>query len=432
MSSPRTGPQEMPEDEPDVLVVGGGVVGLFCAYHLRLRGHQVTVLERSVVGGPASCSSLNTGFVGTHGAAPLAEPGTLGRWWRLLDPGGPLYIRPRPDGDLLRWLWHFRQACNDRDAAAGFGVLLEMKQRSLAILREVCGTGELASSLVTGGMVLAYNTSRGFDHARRSLPGMVERGVPLRVLDTGQLRDLEPDVTLAIRGALYNEEGAGLRLPEFLLAFGRLLTRMGVRVHPGTGVVGFDVAGGRVTRVRTSRGDVRPAETVIAAGVWSTDCARLLGVGLTLQPVKGYTITVPAPDGAPTRPVALVEGRVAVMPSGDRLRLGGTLELSGRSTVIARRRVDALLDTVRRYLPRLRLPEADLRAWAGLRPCTPDSLPLLGRVESLDNVLVASGHGHIGMGLAPVGGRLIAQIIDGERPDLDIEPLRVGRFGGPR
>jgi D-amino-acid dehydrogenase len=417
--------------DPGVLVIGAGVVGLFCAYYLRLAGASVTVIERGEVGGPQSCSSGNTGFVGTQGAAPLAEPGVLGqslRW--LASQQSPFSIRPRPSPALAAWLWHFRRLCNEDDARACFGVLLDLKRRSLSILREVCGTGDLAESFTERGMIVAFRTEQAFDKACRSVPQAVARGVPLWPVDAGELRELEPGLEFDIHGALFNAEGAAVAVPAFIRAFAARLAGMGVRFVTGTQVTGFDLAatGRRISVVRTTGGDFTPDEVVIAAGAWSVRCARMLGLRLMLQPAKGYTVTIPAPSAAPRRPVLLSEGKVALMPLGDRLRLGGTLELAGMNDSVSRKRVDGIVSTVRSYLPGLAIGE-DRQTWSGFRPCTPDSLPLLGRAGSYSNLSVACGHGYIGMGLAPSTGQVIAQLVAGQVPEVDVTPFRADRFG---
>jgi D-amino-acid dehydrogenase len=408
--------------EPDVLVLGGGMVGLFCAYFLRRDGHSVVLVERGPIGGPQSCSAGNTGFVGTQGAAPLAGPGMLRQGFR--GPDSPLYIKPRLDPELLRWLRHFRRACNAEDAKAGFQVLLDLKRRSLGILREVCATEGL--QLNADGLVLAFKTQAGFDHARRAAAAAVAGGVPLRELDRDALAELELDVA----GALFNEEGAFLDAAEFLRGFARVLAAMGVEVVAETEVLELDVAGDDVRRVVTSRGEFRPGETVVAAGTWSAGLLRRLRLDLMVQPVKGYAITVKAPANAPRLPIILSEGRVAVAPLGDRLRFGGTLELAGYDVSVARRRVEAMLRTVRASLPGLEIAEAQ-DIWTGLRPSTPDSLPLLGRPARFRNLTIASGHGHIGMGLAPAGGQLVAQLIGGQEPEMDPRPFHPDRFVSP-
>lgn len=410
--------------DPDVLVVGGGVVGLFCAYFLRRAGGTVTVVERGEVGGPLSCSAGNTGFVGTHGAAPLAEP-----WMfrTLLSRDGPLYVRPRLDGDLLRWLGHLRRASTPAAVRAAFPVLLELKRRSAGILRELHAAGELGTTFAAPGMIVAYRDPRAFDRACRAVPAATGRGVPLRVLDPAEVAELEPDVRLEVCGALYNEEGAWLRLPDFLVEFAGLLTRQGVELRPGTEVLAVETAGRQVRRVRTSRGDFRPERVVLAAGAWSAGLARTLGVELALQPVRGVAVTVEAPG--PRRPVALGEARMAVAPLGGRVRVGGLRELTGLDRDPPRARADALVRTAADYLPHLR-GAARAEVWSGQRPCTPDSLPYLGPAGRYDNLYLACGGGHIGMGLAPAGARLLAQLVAGERPDTDPAPFRVGRHSG--
>jgi D-amino-acid dehydrogenase len=439
----------------DVLVIGGGIAGLCCAYFLRRRGAAVTVLERGAIAGPQSCSYGNTGLAGTQGAMPLAEPGVPAQGLRwLLNPESPFYLKPRLDPQLAAWLWRFRRHCTERAAQRGFRVLLELKKQSLQILRELCAAGPLAACFAADGMVVAFKTAQAFDKAAGSVAGAVAAGVPLRVLTPAELATLEPGVEFDIHGALYNSEGARLRVPEFIDRLGRLLEGMAVRVRTGTDVTGFEVADGRIRRVRTTRGDFTPDEVVIAAGAWSAECARKLGLRLPLQPARGYSITVPVPRGAPRRPVLLSEGKVAIAPFGDRLRIGGTLELSGLApsgldNAVPARRIEGIRRTVRASLPGLPLcwpggttpPDPPARAlpgdaeiWSGLRPCTPDGIPFVGRAPAHRNLYFSCGHGHTGMGLAPASGKLLAQLMAGEQPDADPAPLRVERFrgAGPR
>jgi D-amino-acid dehydrogenase len=394
-------------DDPDVVVIGGGVAGLMCAHFLRQAGGNVTVVERGRLGGPQSCSTGNTGFVGTHGAAPLTEPD-------VDFPSG------QPDAGLARWLSHFR-----RPNPSAFGVLLELKRQSYEILRKLCASGALADTFAAPGMIVAYRDPEAFDSACRTAQVTAERGVPLRILSPGEVTELEPDVEFDIRGAVYNEEGAYLRVPSFLTSLAASLTAAGVDVRPDTEVLGAETSGGRLTRLRTTRGDLRPGRVVVAAGAWSPDVLRDLGVRLLLQPIRGHAATIEGT--APRRPVTLGEEQVALAPVSGGLRIGGSRELAGLTTATSPDRMAAMLRAAGRYLPALR----DARpgeVWSGLRPCSPDSLPFIGRAARYDNVYVACGGGHIGMGLAPAGGRLLAQLVAGQQPDLDPAPFRVDRY----
>ena len=405
----------MPDAGPDVLVIGGGVVGLFCAYYLRLRGSTVTVVEAGEVGGPRSSSSGNTGFLGTHGLSTLIEPGMLGRGLRgLLDPAAPVSIRPGPDPELLRWLWHFRRACRDGMPPDATRTLLAMKRRGLQAYLEL---SELGGCVAQPGMIVAYREQATFRRACEN--------TALRKLRPDELRELEPGTDFSVCGALYHDEGAFVRVPDFITGFGRLLTGMGVSIQSGTEVTGFGTNATTIDIVRTTRGEFRPGTVVLAAGAWSAACAGRLGLRLMVQPVRGYSITVRAPAASPARPVLLAEARAAVSPLGGELRFAGLLQVgAGHASA---RSTNGLRKLVAGYLPAL----ADLpaiRAWTGSRPCTPDGLPYLGFAGQFKNLFVSAGHGAIGMGLAPATGEVAAQVIAGEPPGFGIAPFRLDRF----
>jgi D-amino-acid dehydrogenase len=414
---------EAPTADPDVLVVGGGIAGLFCAYFLRQAGHSVTVLEQARIGDPVACSSGNTGFVGL-GGVPLAGPGILAEGLRsLLRPDDRLALPPTLDLDRLRWIAQLRRAGGPeqvRRAAAG---MLELKRRSLDILGELPASAGFRAT----GMLQAYKSPAGFDQARRAAETATAAGIGLRALGPDELRELEPDCEFDIAGALHHDGGGFLPAPEFAVAFSRLLTELGVRLLEHTTVQGFEVAGNSVRLVRTSAGQLRPAELVLAAGSWTRALAGRLELDLALQPIRGYAVTLDRPANGPRLPVILVEGTVAVRPLGDRLRFAGDLTLAGAHRSIARRRVNRLWRTVTEHLPAMTLTGPS-QVWTGLRPCTPDSLPLLGRVAGWRNLSVAAGHGHNGMGLAPAAGQLLAQLVDGKPTSMDAEQFRVDRF----
>jgi len=390
--------------EPDVLIIGAGIAGLWCGYFLNRAGLRVTVLDRSPIGDPGASSSGNTGFLGT-GGLPLAGPGALSAGLRsLLRPDDRLALPPTWQLDRLRWLWQFHRAGSQRQAVRSMAGMLALKRRSWQLMRELALPGFTAS-----GMLHLYRTEEGFARARNGLPRLLESGVPMRELDDGQLRELEPDTEFAVAGALFNPDAGYFAAPEFSNLLARALTEAGATVMPGVTVTGFRTSAGSITEVGSSAGGFRPAEVLLAAGSWSGRLARLLELDLPVQPVKGYTITVKAPADAPRHPVLLAEDMVAVRPFGDRLRFGGDLSLAGWHPTVSRRRVNRMLAGVRAHLPALNWTEQEV--WTGFRPCTPDSLPLLGQAPGYRNLTIATGHGHNGMALAPAAGELVTQLL---------------------
>lgn len=416
--------------EPDVLVIGGGAAGLWCAYFLRLAGHTVTVLDRTAVGDPVACSSGNTGFV-ANGGVPLAGPAVLRHGVRsVLRPDDRLALPPTLDRQRLHWLSQLHRAGRPEQVRRSASVMLELKRRSLEILHGLRAGDLPHPGFTAAGVVQAYKTPQAFARARQALPRALEAGVRLRVLQPDELRAMEPDAEFDIAGALYNEGGGFLRVPDFLVSLARTLTGMGVDLVENCAVDGFEVSGRTVVGLRTDHGEFRPREIVVAAGSWSGSLARLLDLDLELEPIKGYTITVRRPDNAPRGLVLLVEGTVAVRPWDDQLRYGGDMMLAGMDTTISRRRVARVLRTVHAHLPAMRRTET-LQVWTGLRPCTPDSLPFIGRAPAYDNLTVAAGHGHNGMSLTPAGGQLVAQLLGGSSPSMDLAPFRLDRYQAP-
>jgi D-amino-acid dehydrogenase len=210
-------------------------------------------------------------------------------------------------------------------------------------------------------------------------------------------------------------------------AVGELAVDEGVDVRTGVEVLKVRRRGDRIASLWTTEGDVVADQVVLAAGVWSAELARSLGVRLPIEAGKGYHVDVEARPGDPDVPIWLHESRVVITPLGDRLRLAGTLELSGTDGGVDARRVRAIVESARQAMPSL-ASRRTLRIWRGMRPCTPDGLPVIGRVPKAKNAVLATGHGMWGLQLAPLTGSLVSDIVAGETPELDVHPLRPARF----
>lgn len=409
----------------DVLIIGGGVIGVCAAYYLAQRGVRVTVLERGEIGSGSSYG--NAGLIVPSHSLPLAEPGALinGLKW-MFDPESPFYIKPRADRDLAEWLVKFAAACTPARMRAAIPVLRDLGLASRALYDELSRLG-FDFGYETRGLLKLFVTEHQLKHGVDEAALLNEFGLEARVLNGDGVRALEPNVTDAVRGGLHFPQDAHLNPAKFVRGLAREAEKLGACIRVGVGVVGFEIDGRRLTRVRTTQGDFAPQQIVLAGGAWSPVIARGLRVKLPIQPAKGYSVTVKRSAQTPTMPLLLGETWVAVTPLGDQLRFAGTLELVGLDFSMNQRRVEAVRRGVQAYLPDTERADV-IETWRGLRPCTPDGLPILGRAPTCDNVILATGHAMVGVSLGPVTGKLVAQIACGEKPLLDIAPLCVERF----
>ncbi len=414
-------------DRGTVLVVGGGVIGVCTAYYLARDGWQVTLVEKGEI---ASGSSYgNAGLVVPSHAIPLAAPGVWlkGLKW-MRDPESPFYIKPRVDPALAKWLWQFRAACTEKRVRAAIPVLRDLSRRSLEAYREFAAMEGLDFGFHAGGLMTAFRTRKALEEGKHELELLAPAGVVARVLDGAAARELVPGLAPGVIGAVHLPEDAHLIPDQFVTGLARVVEAMGVTVRRETDVLGFKVEGRRVVAAETTRGDLEADELVVAAGSWSPGVVKDLKLKLPIQPAKGYSITWKKPANSPPIPVMMGERRASITPMGETLRVAGTLELAGMDLSINRRRVAALARAAGEYIVGADQLEV-LEVWRGLRPCTPDGLPIIGRPSRYDNLTLATGHAMIGMSLGPASGKVAAEVVARETPSSDIALLAPQRFG---
>ena len=411
-----------------VLVIGGGAVGLCTAHYLRASGCSVTIVERGEIGEGSSLH--NAGLVVPSHFVPLAAPGMvmLGLRW-MLRPDSPFYIRPRLDPDLLTWLWQFALASSARQTERAVILLRDMSIASLALYEELAARTDLDFEFRKNGLLMLFRTSHGREGSLKMAAQASRIGIEARVLSREALHELEPGVRFNAAGGVYYPGDAHLTPAMFVDSMREHVIASGVRFIHSARVTGFVTRPSGITAVTTTSGTYPADEFVLAGGSWSPLIVRSLRLRIPMQPGKGYSVTVKNPPVLPRIPMLLEEARVAVTPMGERLRFSGTMELSGYDTSINARRVRALLAAVPAYLGGLEAPQlATGETWAGLRPCTPDGLPFIGRFRRCENLIAATGHAMVGMSLAPVTGKLVTEIVHGRIPSIDLHLLRPDRY----
>ncbi len=408
------------------IIIGGGIIGVAAAYYLAQQGREVVLLEKDDLA--AGSSYGNAGLIANGFAIPLAAPGVprQGLKW-LLDAHSPFYIKPRLDLNLLSWLWRFTRACNEQQMRRSIQVMLSLGRASFDLFAELLAREDADFGYARRGRLILFTTEAGFAHWAADVALIREFGVEVSLLDAAGVRRIEPHVSPAVRYGIYCEDYAHVIPHRLVQELARLARALGVEIQTGAAVSGFEVSGGRVNAVRTSRGRFPARQVVLAAGAWSSVVARTLKLRLPIQPAKGYSLTYKMPPSAPRLPLSLAERKVAVTPMGERLRFTSTLELSGFDASISPHRLAGIRQAAQNYLPGMEALE-DETVWFGYRPATPDDLPIIGPAPRYDNLILATGHGTLGMTYGLVTGKLVSQIASGEQPFIDISPLRATRF----
>ena len=412
----------------DVLVIGGGVIGVCSAYYLAKQGFRVSIVEQGEIA--SGCSGDNAGLIVPSYSIPLAAPGALrqGLKW-MLKPESPFYIKPRFDPALFYWLWKFGRSCNLQWMHQGLGVLRHLNYASLELFEHLILDESLLCNYRQDGWLMIYKTEQGFQEALKEAHLLQSYDIELKTLNADETLEMEPALHPEICGSIFFPQDAHLDPAKFVQATAERLRKQGLTIHTQTEVLELKTSGGCVTTVRTSRGDFQPKQVVLAAGAWSPGLVQNLGFRLPLQPAKGYSISIKKPEACPAIPLYFSEAKVAVTPLQDVLRFAGTLELIGMDFNINLRRVDAIMRSAEDYLQHIENLYLDtIEIWHGLRPCSPDGLPIIDRFPGYNNLIIASGHCMLGITLAPITGKLVSQLVCGQSPEVDLTPLRLIRF----
>jgi D-amino-acid dehydrogenase len=409
-------------------IIGGGIIGLFIAYHLRKNGHDVTLFERGTIND--SCSTGNAGMVTPSHIIPLAAPGMIAKGIRwMFDETSPFYIRPRLDLDLIRWGYLFHRSASKSYMDRSIPALRDLLMMSRKLYQDFHNNRPFDFGFEGRGIMMLY-TTKAVEHEEIETAEIANRlGVEAHVLTKSEAQAMEPDITMDVLGATYYPMDAHLQPHVLVESLAKWLTNHGVTIVERSEISEIRVRQGRIQTVGVGHDQHEFDEYVVAAGSWSPTLAKQLELRLPMQAGKGYSIEYAALKSIPKIPSILVEARVAVTPMVNTLRIAGTMEIGGINRNIDMNRVRGIVDSIARYYPQVETPMPQKEhVWSGLRPCTPDGLPYIGRASGIKNLTVATGHAMMGLGMAPATGKLVSQLINGEATDIDIQPFSVDRF----
>ena len=414
-------------------MLGAGVIGTSVAYYLARDGHEVQVLDRQ--DGPALETSFgNAGEISPGYSSPWAGPGVplkAIKW--MLMTHSPLVIRPLLDPAMWRWGLSLLANCTERAYALNKSRMVPIAEYSRDCMKALRADTGISYDDRALGTLQLFRTQAQLDGIGGDIAVLKQYGVPYQVLDRAGFVAVEPAL------ALTKEKFVGaLRLPgdetgdcfKFSNRLAEMAQALGASFRWGTPIQGLELQGGQISGVRTDAGVMRAERYVLALGSYSPLLLQPAGLRIPVYPVKGYSITVPITDpaGAPESTIMDETHKVAVTRLGDRIRVGGTAELAGYSLKLREARRATLEHVVSDLFP----TGGDVSKasfWCGLRPMTPDGTPIVGATP-LPNLLLATGHGTLGWTMAAGTGRVIADLVSGRAPDIDITDLGMGRYGG--
>jgi len=408
-------------------IIGGGVIGLCTAHYAAKRGHRVTILER-LPRERDGCSFGNAGMIVPSHFIPLAAPGVAALAFRWMwNPESPLCIRPRLDWDLISWGWKFLRASTREHVRRAAPLIRDLSFVSRACFEELAET--LDFGLVKRGLLMLCKTQHALDDEAKTAALANDIGVPAEMLDAKGIAALEPGVRMDVAGGVYFPKDCHLSPDRLMTALQRELENAGVDFRFESAVTGWRMNGRRIEAVQTNAGDFSADEYVLCGGAWSPSIARDLRVRLPMQAGRGYSLTLARPRQLPGICAIFSEARIAVTPMGSGLRFGGTMEIAGLAEGINQRRVQGIIKAVPRYFPDFSAEDfSGIEPWSGLRPCSPDGMPYVGRFAAYDNLSTATGHAMMGLSLGPVTGKIMAELLSDEPPSLDITMLAPDRF----
>lgn len=416
----------MDNNKADIIIIGGGVIGLSIAYFASCEGASVILVEKNRI--PCGSSYGNAGIIAPSHCEPMPTPKIIKEGIRqLFDPAGAFTIRLRPDPAMFRWLLKFYRFCNEKHFFYAIEIYNEMVQESLRLHNDFASLGGYNYEYDQNGLLYLYISSKAFLESQKNALRVKDYGVESRVLSGDEIRNLDPCIGSKVVGAVHYTADGRLYPAYFLEWLAREATNRGARLLTETEVFGFEKNRSRIDKIYTTRGEFRGDQIVLAAGAWAPLLSKSLKVRLPIEAAKGYSLTFSRLDRSPRLPMILDDCYIAVTPYQKMLRMTGVLELSGLDGGINLKRLKRIQHHTRVYLPEsgeMKLKEI----WRGFRPCTPDDLPIIGKAIPFNNLWIAGGHGTKGMTLGPVTGRLMGDLLSGRSIGPLSHALRVNRF----
>ena len=409
------------------IVIGGGIIGLSSAHYLQQSGWEVTIIDKHNFEDNASYG--NAGYVCPSHFIPLASPGIVQQGLKMMwNSRSAFYVEPRLNWSLISWGLQFMKVATKEHLERSAMPLRDIALFSQHCYEELAKLPGFDMAYEQKGLLEYYQTESKEEHSHHVAEDARKLGLEAQMLSREEVQAMEPGVKLNIRGALYFKCDAHLYPQKLMQSMKALLQQNNVAMLGGEEVIGFEMENNRVKKVKTNKQVYDADMIVMAAGAWSREVSKMLGQNLLLVPGRGYSVTLEDSPFKLNYPAVLQEGRVAITPmDGNKIRFGGTMEITSTGKPPRMSRVIGILEAVQRFLPEFQIPLPQQKdVWYGYRPCSADGLPYIGKVK--ENVIVTTGHAMIGLSLGAGSGKLVSEIANGENTSVDVKPYDPTRF----
>ncbi|TLV00478.1 NAD(P)/FAD-dependent oxidoreductase [Dyadobacter luticola] len=401
-------------------IIGGGIMGLASAYYLLKSGWKVTLLDKGDLAD--NCSQGNAGMIVPSHFIPLAAPGMVSKGIKwMFNSRSPFYVKPSLDFSLISWGLKFIKSATPAAVERAAPHLRDYHLLSKQLYEDLAKEENLDFGLEKKGIFMLYKTEKAGEEEIHVGKDAQKLGLDVEMLTKEQVQAIEPGIQLDVAGAVHYHCDAHL-YPTAL--FNQLLKNIkskGAEVITNAEVTGYDIQNSEIKSVRTSKGNIEGDLVIMTGGSWLPQLAKLAGLSIPVMPGKGYSFMEPNAGHPIAHPALLIEARVAVTPMNGQVRFGGTMELAPLNNKINMNRVEGIVNAIPQYYPELNVQvPAKEKIWYGFRPCSPDGLPYLGYSKKLKNLIVAGGHGMMGISLGPATGKVVAELADQSSTALDI------------
>lgn len=417
-----------PQSKGNVTIIGAGIIGLCSAYYLHKAGFKVTLLEQGDL--INNCSSGNAGMIVPSHFVPLAAPGMISKGIKwMFDSKSPFYVKPSLNPKLISWGLKFWKYANRQHVDKVAEPLRDLHLLSKELYEELAKDPELNFGLEKKGILMLYKNQATGEEEIHLAKKAQQLGLDVAILNAKETRNLEPDTQLDVLGSVHYRCDAHLYPNDLVKQLITFLKKREVEVITNCKVVSLEKTNGEIKVIHTTKGNFTSDTVVMTGGSWLPELAEKANLHIPIMPGKGYSFMVDPKAHQIHHPSLLLEARVAVTPMNGQVRFGGTMEIAPMNKKVNMNRVQGIVNAIPNYYPdyQVELPKID-QIWYGFRPCSPDGLPYIGYSKGLKNLIVAGGHGMMGVSLAPITGKLVTELVVGSKLSTNVDLYKADRF----